>query len=123
MLSIFSRKRRQAIVEEASRSRADRSTLAFAWGVVVFYNVIGVLDIWSTSHGIAIGAGEEANPVMRLAMDHFGIGWAAAKLGLQALISFMVLWFPHRIVIALFLIAVTFNAGVVWSNLRIAGLL
>jgi hypothetical protein len=35
----------------------------------------------------------------------------------------MVLWFPHRIVLGLFAVAVAFNAGVVWSNLRIAGIL
>lgn len=121
MLSLLSKKRRKVLVEEASRSRADRTALAVAWAAILIYNMIGVADVWSTSHGIAIGAAEEANPVMRAAMEHFGTGWIGAKLALQLLISFMVLWFPHRIVLGIFIAAVAFNASVVYSNLKIAG--
>lgn len=115
-------KRRASIVEEASKSRADAAGSGAALMAVVVYNLIGLLDIYSTSLGLAAGLGEEANPVIRAAMDHFGPGWIAAKLVLQALISAMVLWFPHRIVVGIFAVAVAFNAGIVWSNLRIAGL-
>lgn len=108
--------------DEAARSRADRTAFAFATAIVIVYNAVGLADIVSTIHAIALGAGEEANPVLRAAMEHFGPAWVAAKLLLQAVISFMVLWFPHRIVLAIFTAAVAFNAAVVWSNLQIGGL-
>jgi hypothetical protein len=122
MLTFLSKRRRAAVAEEALRSRADRTSLIAAMIVVAVYNLIGVIDVYSTAHGLAHGVAEEANPVMRAAMDHFGVGWIAAKLALQLLISAMVLWFPHRIVLAIFLVAVAFNAGVVYSNLKIVGL-
>lgn len=121
--SVLFAKRRARFAEEASKSRADAFGLKAACAAVVVYNLIGLLDIFSTSAGLAAGLGEEANPVIRAAMDHFGPGWIAAKLALQGLITAMVLWFPHRIVLGLFAVAVAFNAGVVWSNLRIAGIL
>ena len=123
MLSILTRKRREALVQDAIDARRDTAAMAVAWGFVALYNVVGVADILSTAHAIGIGAAEEANPFMRAVMDHFGMGWAGAKLGLQFLVSFMVLWFPHRIVLALFIAAVAFNIGVVYSNLKIAGVL
>lgn len=92
-----------------------------AWAAIIIYNIVGALDIYSTSLALAGGFGEEANPVMRAAMENFGAGWIAAKLMLQAVISVMVLWFPHRFVIGIFAVAVAFNAGVVYSNLAIAG--
>ena len=117
----ISTKRRESFAREASQSRADPVARNIAWAAVLLYNAIGLFDIWSTAAGISAGAGEEANPVIKAAMEHFGAGWIGAKLVLQLLISGMVLWFPHRIVVAIFLTAVAFNAGVVWDNLRIAG--
>lgn len=122
MLTMLTKKRRGTMIEEASRSRADRKAFAYAVAIIVVYNAVGVADILSTTHAIALGAGEEANPVLKAAMEHFGPAWVAAKLFLQAVISFMVLWFPHRIVLAIFTAAVAFNAAVVWSNLEIGGL-
>jgi len=84
-----------------------------------FYAAVGVLDIFSTQAALTLGVGEEANPVMRAAMDQFGPGWAAAKIALQIIISAMVLWYPHRIVMALFFIAISGNALVVGNNFRI----
>lgn len=123
MLSILTKKKRAALVKEAIDARCDVPAMAVAWVFVILYNFVGVADIFSTAHAIAIGAAEEANPVMRAAMDHFGTGWAGAKLILQLVVSVMVLWFPHRIVLALFIAAVAFNIGVVYSNLTIGGLL
>jgi hypothetical protein len=90
---------------------------------VLAYNAVGLLDIHSTAMGLRIDGVEEVNPVMRAAMENLGHGWISAKLFLQVVISAMVLWFPHRIVLAIFITAVAFNAGVVWSNMTIAGLL
>lgn len=122
MLSMLTRRRRRRLADQASESRESTAARRAAWGAVIVYNLVGLVDIWSTSLAIGLGVAEEANPVMRAAMDHFGPGWIAAKLFLQAVISVMVLWFPHRIVLTMFMLAVAFNAGIVWSNLRIAGL-
>lgn len=56
-------------------------------------------------------------------MEHAGSGWMLAKLALQGVISFMVLWFPHWIVIGFFTIATLGNAMVVYNNFLIAGML
>lgn len=122
MFSILLKKRRGNMIEEAARSRADEKAFAYAIAIVLFYNVVGVADIFSTAHALNLGAGEEANPVLKAAMEHFGPAWVAAKLFLQGVISVMVLWFPHRIVLAIFTAAILFNAMVVWSNLQIGGL-
>lgn len=89
---------------------------------MIIYNFIGAADIYSTVYAIDIGAGTEANPVVRAMMEHVGDGWVLGKLALQAVISVMVLWFPHWIVIGFFSLATAGNAYVVYSNLTIAGL-
>ncbi|MGE0407813.1 MAG: DUF5658 family protein [Amphiplicatus sp.] len=121
--SIVSAKRRRRLVDDASRSREDARGLAAAIIAIALYNIVGLLDIYSTSIGVGAGLAEEVNPLMRAAMENFGAGWIAGKLVLQAMISAMVLWFPHRIVLAIFIVAVMFNAGVVYGNLRVAGIL
>ena len=109
------------MIEDASRARETVGAVPVAIAAIVIYNIVGVADIYSTHHAISLGVAEEANPVMRAAMENFGFGWILAKLMLQALISFMVVWFPHRLVLGIFAVAVAFNAGVVYSNLTIAG--
>ncbi len=119
MRAIFSARGRDALSDQAKRSRADAQNQRLAWILIIFYNIIGLLDIASTHTAIAAGVGEEANPVMRAAMENFGLGWMAAKLILQLLISYMVWWFPHRFVIAMFFIAVSWNTLVVGNNFSI----
>ena len=116
---IFSPQRRRKLVEDASRSREDYGLRAAAIGVVIFYNLVGVLDIVSTSLAIGLGVAEEANPVLRSLMDNVGHGWIAAKLLLQSVVSAMVLWFPHRFVLTLFAVAVAANALIVINNFSI----
>lgn len=108
------------LAADAAESRLSPAARAFAIGVVVVYNIIGVLDIVSTIAAISVGAGEESNPVVRAMMEHLGPGWIAGKLLVQALISVMVLWFPHRLVLTIFTLAVMFNGLVVLNNFRIA---
>ncbi len=108
------------LAADAAESRLSPSARSFAIGIVVIYNLVGVLDIVSTIAAIGIGAGEEANPVVRAMMAHLGPGWIAGKLLVQALISAMVLWFPHRLVLTIFTAAVVFNGLVVLNNFRIA---
>lgn len=120
--SIVSRKRRRQLVDDATRSRENPVAAIVAIIAVAVYNAVGLMDIHSTLLGLRVAGVEEANPVMRAAMDNFGHGWIGAKLFLQVVISAMVLWFPHRIVLAIFITAVAFNAAVVWSNLQVAGI-
>jgi len=94
--------------------------MAIAFAAVVAYNFVGVFDIVSTIAAIELGVAEEANPVMRTIMDHYGVAWIAAKLFLQVVISAMVLWFPHRFVLIIFALAVWTNGFIVLNNLRIA---
>lgn len=119
--SLASAKRRRKLAEDAERSRASVLRRRTAWAVVIIYNLIGIADIISTIVAINAGAGFEANPVMRTAMEHAGDGWVIAKLALQGVISFMVLWFPHWVVLGLFAAATAGNAWIVYNNLSIVG--
>ncbi len=116
-------KRRNTLAQDAAKSRASALGRTVAWAVVIGYNIVGFIDIYSTIAAIDSGAGVEANPLVRSVMFHAGDGWIAAKLALQGVISFMVLWFPHWIVISFFAVASAINAGVVYNNLAIAGVL
>ena len=117
--SIVSARGRSRLSTDAARSRADFDNFRTAVTLVIAYNAIGSLDIISTYLNLVSGSGEEANPVMRAAMDHLGNGWIGAKLFLQLVITAMVLWFPHRIVLIIFLLAVTSNAAIVANNFLI----
>ena len=104
----------------AEQARANRANRWVAIAAVVAYNCIGVFDIVSTIAAIDLGVAEEANPLMRAVMDNYGAGWIVAKLLLQLVISGMVLWFPHRVVLALFIAAASLNGVIVLNNFRIA---
>ncbi len=105
---------------QAAEARAVRLNGVVALAAVFVYNIVGVLDIVSTIAAIELGRAQEANPLMRAIMDHHGAGWIGAKLFLQLVISGMVLWFPHRIVIGVFALAVTINGLIVANNFLIA---
>lgn len=90
--------------------------------LVVVYNLVGLADIVSTTMALDTGAGGEANPIIAAAMHAFGFGWVFAKLAVQILISVMVLWYPHWIVLGFFSAAIIGNGFVVASNFHIAGL-
>lgn len=117
---ILSRTRRAALAEDAAIARAGRTNMLIAFAAVMVYNFVGVFDIISTIAAIELGVAEEANPFMRAVMDNYGVAWIAAKLFLQLVISAMVLWFPHRIVLFIFIFAVWTNGFVVLNNFRIA---
>ena len=117
--SLASSKRRKKMAEDAERSRA--SVWRRRAALVVIYNVVSVADILSTQYALDVGAGYEANPLMRAAMDQAGGWWIATKLALQGVITFMVLWFPHWIVLGFFTLATAGNAVVVYNNLVIGG--
>ncbi len=117
--SLASAKGRARLVQEAARSRLKDGSFLCAAGLALIYNLVGALDIVSTNASIASGAGEEVNPVMRAAMENFGEGWVGAKLFLQAVITAMVLWFPHRLVLGIFAVGIVSNAAVVANNFRI----
>lgn len=121
MWFLGSQRRRRRLAEDAAEARSSRLGFKAALGLVIVYNFIGVSDIASTAAAIHFGFGEEANPLLRFTMDHAGAGWVAAKLALQGVISAMVLWFPHWIVLGFFTLAMLGNAWIVYNNFLIAG--
>ncbi|MEO1015102.1 MAG: DUF5658 family protein [Pseudomonadota bacterium] len=120
MVFLLSRRRRRRLADAAALARSAAASRKAALAIVLFYNVVGFVDIYSTSLALSRGLGEEANPFLRALMDAYGSGWVVGKLSLQALVSAMVLWFPHVYVMGLFGLAVAANAVVVVNNLLIA---
>ncbi len=121
--SLANAKRRKQLGEDAQKSRSSILGRRAAIVVVVIYNLVGIADIFSTNFAISSGAGYEANPLIRTLMENAGAGWVLAKLALQGAISFMVLWFPHWIVVSFFAVATVGNAMVVYNNFLIAGMI
>lgn len=121
--SLASAKRRSNLSRDAKRSRASKWRWRIAIAAVVVYNLVGVFDIISTTIAIETGAGYEANPVIRTLMERVGAGWILAKLALQGVITAMVLYFPHWIVLGFFVTATSWNAMIVHNNFVIAGVL
>ncbi len=119
-LMFISKARRTLLATDAAAARAGHRNIAIAFAAVMAYNFVGVLDIVSTIAAIELGVAQEANPLMRALMDNYGVAWIAAKLFLQIVISGMVLWFPHRLVLIIFAFAVWTNGFVVLNNFRIA---
>ncbi|MEZ5921422.1 MAG: DUF5658 family protein [Parvularculaceae bacterium] len=119
-MSFLTATRRARLVEDARAARAEYGNLAIAVVAVIIYNFVGLFDIISTIVAIDMGVAQEANPLMRHVMDQYGAAWIATKLALQFVISGMVLWFPHRIVLTMFIIALSTNAFIVLNNFRIA---
>ncbi|GJL95506.1 MAG: hypothetical protein DHS20C05_19110 [Hyphococcus sp.] len=113
--------KRGRLRDDAARSRASIWGSRTALALIIIYNLVGLADIYSTTMAIESGAGTEANPVVRLAMEHAGDAWIVGKLALQLVISIMVLWFPHWFVLTMFGVATTGNAWIVYNNFLIAG--
>ncbi|MBI1391664.1 MAG: hypothetical protein GC152_02875 [Alphaproteobacteria bacterium] len=120
MVFLISRHRRRRLIDAAAAARDHRAGVGAAIALVVFYNFVGVTDVFSTWLALSRGLGEEANPILRAMMEAFGPGWIAGKFALQAIVSGMVLWFPHPIVCGLFGAAVAANAVIVANNFLIA---
>jgi hypothetical protein len=108
------------IASDAAQARRKPGAIPLALAAVLFYNFVGLFDIVSTIAALERETAREANPLMRAIMDNYGPMWIATKLALQFLISGMVLWFPHRIVLMMFLAAASLNAAIVLNNFRIA---
>ena len=110
------------ISQHAAAARTRSVLFKVAVLIAVIYNVIGLLDIYSTIAGLNTNNAREANPLMRAAMEHISYGWIVVKLVLQMTVTVMILWFPHRLVLAIFSVSMTLNAIAVFRNLQIAGI-
>ena len=110
------------IGEAARRARSVPTNRIAALVIVVLYNAAGFADVHSTVQALGLGA-SEANPLVRTAMDALASYWVAPKLASQALVTAMILWFPHRFVLAAFSAAVLMTVVVVLNNLRIVAML
>lgn len=104
--------------EAAARARAVPANRVTALLIVMLYNVAGFADVWTTVQALGLGA-SEANPVVRSFMDLLANYWVVPKLASQLLVSAMILWFPHRFVLAIFTLAVAATCATVWSNLGV----
>jgi len=58
-------KRRTRLAQDAAKSRASALCRMTAWAVVIAYNIVGIIDIYSTIAALESGAGMEANPLVR----------------------------------------------------------
>lgn len=113
--------RPEKLLNDAEKSRRSGYRRLAAAMAVLIYNLVGVADILSTVIALKTGAGVEANPVLRTLMEQAGDNWIYGKLALQVVISAMVLWYPHWIVVGFFVAATIGNAFVVFNNFAIAG--
>lgn len=125
MLSLLSEGGRQRLSAFATKERLKPAHRITALALVFLYNMTGFADILSTQIALASGNGIEANPVIRTAMESltWSNGWIIFKLTLQLLVSAMVIWFPHRFVMALFAFVVVVTGAAAVQNLSIGGLL
>ncbi len=125
MLSLLSESGRQRLSAFATKERLKPAHRITALALVFLYNMTGFADILSTQIALASGNGIEANPVIRTAMESltWSNGWIIFKLTLQLLVSAMVIWFPHRFVMALFAFVVVVTGAAAVQNLSIGGLL
>ena len=106
------------IGEAAARARAVPANRLTAILIVLCYNAAGFADVATTVQAMGMGA-SEANPVVRGFMDLLSRYWVVPKLGSQILVTAMVLYFPHRFVLAIFSLAVAATTAVVWNNLQV----
>lgn len=118
---LSSSKRRRKLNEDAESARAATANMVAAWILVAVYNLVGFLDVASTIIAIDSGLGREANPLILAMMENIGGYWVLPKLALQAVVSAMVLWFPHWIVLGFFSLAMIGKSAVVYNNFAIAG--
>lgn len=112
---------RRKLAAQAAEARGER---VLFWGAVVllvFYNAIGALDIMTTEIGLRSGVAAESNPVIGGVMAMMADQWVWGKLVLQLAVSAMILWFPHRVVLGIFFVAVLINAVTVANNFAIIG--
>ena len=113
--------RERNVVKWARIARADKRMFRAALLLVLIYSLITLADISSTIIALNGGSAYEVNPLMRGLMG-YGSAWIAVKLLLQGFVSFMILWFPHRLVLTIFFPVMAFNGAIVLNNWGIAGL-
>lgn len=109
------------IAHYARAARADRRLFIASAIIAILYNVIGAMDVMTTLAGLQGGTATEANPFLRVLMDSLDNGWVTAKLTLQLGVSAMILWFPHRMVLGMFSVAMLLTAITVYNNLQVIG--
>ena len=110
---------RRNLVRYAHLARADDKLFWSAFAIIVVYNIVGLLDILSTGLALAVNENaQESNPFLSYLMESGDMTWIIIKLLLQALVSFMLIWFPHKTVLLMFVPVVIINALVVLNNIK-----
>lgn len=125
MFSLLKADRRTILAQQAARARDKWANRQMALIILIIYNIVGLADILSTHMAIASGNGEEANPFIRAAMEDLSWekAWIMIKLSLQFAVTGMILWFPSRLVLAIFAAVVVMMSAVAISNFMIADVL
>jgi len=110
-------------VRHAARCRASQGLAATAWLLAGLIMVIGYLDAVSTDLGLGTGLAQEANALMAWVQAVAGHYWLWPKMALHAGVAAMVIWYPHRLVLAAVTPVVAVNAVVIYTNLAVSGLI
>lgn len=103
------------ILKWASKARAEPPLMWSAIAISLVYLFVGLMDILSTGFALGLGA-VEVNPLMAWLQTFEGSAWIQARLFAQTLISAMILFYPHKIVLMIVGTMVAVNAFVVWNN-------
>ena len=118
-VTLESANRRRNLVRYAHLARADNKLFWSAFAIIVVYNIVGMMDILSTGLALAVNVNaQEGNPFLSYLMESGDTTWIITKLLLQALVSFMIIWFPHKTVLMMFVPVVIINALVVLNNIN-----
>ncbi len=107
----------------AEIARRHTTLVRASFGLALIYNMIGCIDMITTLYGIRMAVAAEANPLMEFAMQHMNEAWIPLKFSLQLLATAMLLWFPHRFVLAIFSVSVSIQGLIVLNNMFLTGVL
>ncbi|MCP5368974.1 MAG: hypothetical protein H6906_15835 [Hyphomicrobiales bacterium] len=116
-------KRFAGTADLAAVCRANQPLTATAWMLGGLIMIVGYLDALSTNMGLATGLVEEANALMAWMQSVAGDYWLWPKMVMHAGVAAMVVWFPHRLVLAVVTPVVGANALVIYTNLALSGLI
>jgi len=112
-----------ATAQLAARCRASRRLMATAWLFGALVMLVGFFDAVSTNLGLATGLVEEANVVMAWLQQSVGEYWLLPKMLMHAAVAAMILWYPHRLVLASVTPVIGINTFVIYNNLALSGLI
>ncbi len=85
--------------QAALRARSNVDLVRWGRVLALFLLMLGGLDAASTNVALAVGH-FESNPLMRFLQADMSFWWSFPKMGAHLIITFLVLWFPSKRVLA-----------------------